>query len=73
MIFGVFGVITMLLACCFRKSVSLAVAIIKVSAKFIMESKSILLVPLVMFVLCLGYFCFWVAAAAYLYSCGTVS
>ena len=70
---GVLGLLCLILTCCFRNTIDLAIAIVKVSARFIEEDISILFVPLFMFIVCLGYFLFWFAAAVYLYSCGTVS
>ena len=57
---------------CLRKRIELAVAVMKSATIFIEDLWSILLVPIVMFAICVGIFAFWVLALVYLYTSGTL-
>lgn len=52
------------------RRIHLAIAIMKSGAIFIKDVPSILLVPLVMFLLFCGFFAYWVLAVFYIYSSG---
>lgn len=65
--------IAILIICCMRSRIRLCIAIIKCSARFVSDTKSILIVPVIFFILTFGYVVYWLVVACYLYSSGTIS
>jgi len=53
-------------------AIRLALALLKVVARFIAETCSVLFVPVIMFLVVVGFFIYWVVVAVYIYSTGTV-
>jgi len=58
--------IFILLVCALRKSIVLAVAILKEATKAVRDIKSLLLVPVVKFFVVLVFFAYWITIAVYL-------
>ena len=61
-----------LLTYCLRKSIELAVAIMKSATVFMDDLFSIILVPIVLFLVSTVVYILWIAAIIYLYSSGTL-
>lgn len=59
--------------CCMCSRISLAVQVIKASARFMTDNPRIVLVPVVSFVVSSVFFALWMTVALYLYSSGGVS
>lgn len=57
---------------CSCNKIRLAIAISEISSRFIWETLSILLVPIVMFIIISAYIAYWVALSVYLYSSGEI-
>lgn len=53
--------------------IKLAVAVLKTSARFMMENRLLLIIPPLTFVIAILYFFYWMAVTLYLYSSGDVS
>lgn len=71
-LWGLAGLVTLVI-CIMRSRIRLCIAVVKCSARFVSESKSILLVPVIFFFLTFFYILYWISVAAYLYSCGEIS
>lgn len=56
--------------CCFRNALRLAVAIVKSAGLFLMDCKTVLLVPIMGYVLFMVIFAFWMFGFVYLFSMG---
>jgi hypothetical protein len=69
-VWGIAG-LSAIFFCCFRNALKLAVAIVKSAGMFLMDCKTVLLVPLLGQVLFLVIFCFWLVGFIYIYSMGT--
>lgn len=68
-IWGIAG-ISAIFFCCFRNALRLAVAIVKSAGLFLMDCKTVLLVPILGYVLFLAVFAFWLTGFVYLFSMG---
>lgn len=68
-IWGVAG-ISAIFFCCFRNALRLAVAIVKSAGQFLMDCKTVLLVPILGYVLVIGVLAFWLYGFVYLFSMG---
>lgn len=60
-----------LMACCFRKRLSLASSIVKVTANFVSSNCGIILLPLLLFVIMVLFIALWILEALGYYSLGT--
>lgn len=69
-LWGAAGVFAALTLCCLSR-IRLAVAIMKVTSQFIYRTPSTLLLPIIFFVLVLGWLLFWVFLAVYITSVGS--
>lgn len=69
LIWGI-AVISALFFCCFRNALRLAVAIVKSAGLFLMDCKTVLLVPILGYVTFLAVFAFWLVGFVYLFSMG---
>lgn len=63
--------ILFLVICCLMDRIKMAVKVIKAAGDFVNEVKVIVLVPILMYVVILGYFGWWVYSTIHVYSLGT--
>ena len=66
----VLALIILIMVCCFRKRISLASSIIKVSSRFVTENCLIIILPLVLFVIMICFMVLWIMEALGYYSLG---
>jgi hypothetical protein len=64
-------VLYMIFLCCFWSAIRLGACIMEASSEFILENKKIVLLPVVMYILCLPVIGWWTTATIYIYSMGT--
>merc|ERR1719163_441199 len=65
--FGIAGVY-LILVCCLRKKIQLAIAINKVAAQFVHQTKPVIFVPLVQVLIAMVWWAVWMLVASYLVS-----
>jgi hypothetical protein len=65
--------ISALMFCCLRKTLRLAVAIVKTAGLFLRDVKSVLVVPICTQMFALIIFAIWLVGFIYIYSSGTVT
>jgi hypothetical protein len=68
----IFAFLMILVTYCLRKSIELAVAIMKSATIFLDDLFSIIVVPIIFFIVSTGVYVLWVAAVIYVYSSGTM-
>lgn len=69
----IFGLLSLILLCCLGRRLSIAIAVLKCSASFVMENGSIICVPVFFFIFVVIFLAMWCFTAIYLYSVGTLS
>jgi hypothetical protein len=67
-----FALISIVLTFCFCHKIKVAIAILKTASLFVGENCGIVLVPMFIFIIFVGYLIYWVIVGVYLYSSGTV-
>lgn len=65
-----FAAINVIIVCCLCSKINLAIAILKTASMFIREVKSVLFVPVIIFLVSIGFYAFWIIGFLYLYSIG---
>ena len=57
--------------CCFWKSIALGASIMEASSEFVTENKKIVLLPVVMYIMCIPVVLWWTSATIFIYGMGT--
>ena len=70
-LWGIDGVFLILVLCCFSR-IRLAVAIMKVTGSFILNTPQILFLPLIFIIISLAWIAAWTFTAVYLFSVGNI-
>ena len=60
------------LVCCFCKSLRMAIGVVQAAADFMTDTKRILLVPIVGFVIVITFYALWICVAIYIYTIGEI-
>lgn len=61
----------MIFICCFWKSIALGASIMEASSEFVTENKRIVLLPIVMYIMCIPVILWWTSATIFIYGMGT--
>jgi len=67
------ALLILIMVCCFRKKISLASSIIKVSSRFVTENCLIVVLPIILFVIMIFFLALWILEFLGYYSLGTPS
>lgn len=68
----VFGGLVLLMLVCMRDRIELAIAIMKSASLFIKDTWTVLLIPIILFLVTCVFTVFWILAVMYLYSSGDI-
>ncbi len=63
------GIYLLILCCCWSR-IQLGTAIIEAASDYVSNTPSVLLVPLIFFLICGAWIVWWVISAVYVYSVG---